>query len=691
MRRSGLIVSGFLLISGHWIEAEPLRVLLGGGHWYEGTAMTNPAANALTVQLQALSGSRFAIESGSSGSSVGKEKNPFSVIYYFADWMAELQGVSLDTLSWRTRLRGDLGRLLNISAHARIVLVYPPRVKDTTLQDLDDRWEKAQRPYLERMALQNDWETIDLELIFITHPEFFQDGVNMSSIAAGAIARRIYTSLLQDRVMSVHLPVIDQLSPETFTYHGYQGYKGNLSGRAWRVIFPRHAQPGHPWIWRMLFWGHEPQTEIALLERGWYVVYCDAAEWYGNDQNMALWDQFYDFLRKAGMAESGVLEGFSRGGMYAYRWALHRPESVAGIYADAPVLDMKSWPGGRGASPGSARDWEIFRNDFSLTDEASADQFRGNPLDLVDRIVALNKPLLHVVGDADQVVPVDENTNLFATRIRALGGTIRVIHKPGVDHHPHSLPDPTPIVDFVQRCVGRKINWANLSAPGNEYRSAAGWSPGMEWHSLFTEMNGLRSGFDSVDLLLFGNSITQSIGGPGRSVAYRPGEPAFTEAFAGCRWYNFGISGDRTQHVRWRIREGNWQTLHPKVVVITIGVNNIPWDDGAEIFTGILGIVEDIRAKDTAVRVLVVGPLPTKNPASENRLIFENIHHRLAEYPFPAGVRYTPLAFQLLDSAGQLPGTRFSSDGIHLLPEGYAAYAKLLKEELEQYGWLTID
>ena len=61
----------------------------------------------------------------------------------------------------------------------------------------------------------------------------------------------------------------------------------------------------------------------------------------------------------------------------------------------------------------------------------------------------LHIPLLHVVGDADKVVPVSENTAIVEKRYKALGGQIQVIHKKGVGHHPHSLKDPKPIVDFI--------------------------------------------------------------------------------------------------------------------------------------------------------------------------------------------------------------------------------------------------
>jgi alpha-beta hydrolase superfamily lysophospholipase len=58
-------------------------------------------------------------------------------------------------------------------------------------------------------------------------------------------------------------------------------------------------------------------------------------------------------------------------------------------------------------------------------------------------------PILAICGDADKVVPYMENTGLLEQRYKELGGKIEVILKPGVDHHPHSLKDPQPIVDFM--------------------------------------------------------------------------------------------------------------------------------------------------------------------------------------------------------------------------------------------------
>ncbi len=241
-----------------------------------------------------------------------------------------------------------------------------------------------------------------------------------------------------------------------FDFHGFEGYDFRFRERAAKIVVPRRAAKGRPWIWRARFWGHEPQTDIALLERGYHVVYCDVAELFGNEEALALWDGFYQLLVKAGLSDRSVMEGMSRGGVYVYRWAARYPGRVQAIYADAPVLDFKSWPGGKGTSAGSPRDWEEFKKHFNLATEEEALAFRGNPIDLAEKIAASGIPLLHVVGDADEVVPLSENTTPFEEKIKAAGGSITVIHKPFTGHHPHSLKDPAPIVDFITGTRKRK-------------------------------------------------------------------------------------------------------------------------------------------------------------------------------------------------------------------------------------------
>ena len=232
-------------------------------------------------------------------------------------------------------------------------------------------------------------------------------------------------------------------------WHGYALHEFVLDGRDCKVVCPESAAPEKPWIWRARFWGHEPQTDLALLERGFHVAYADVAALFGNPEAVSIWDGFYSHVTtQYGFSHKPALEGMSRGGLIVYNWAISNPEKVACIYADAPVLDFKSWPGGLGVGKGSPSDWNQCRKVYGLS-EAAALTFTGNPVDNLEPLANAGIALLHVVGADDEVVPVAENTAVLEERYRKIGGDITVISKPGVGHHPHSLEDPTPIVDFV--------------------------------------------------------------------------------------------------------------------------------------------------------------------------------------------------------------------------------------------------
>jgi pimeloyl-ACP methyl ester carboxylesterase len=238
-------------------------------------------------------------------------------------------------------------------------------------------------------------------------------------------------------------------------FHGYDCCEFLYEGHTARIVRPYKVADTRPWIWRARFWEHEPQTEIALLAKGFHVVYCDVAELYGNPEALGIWDRFYGMLTRAGLCKKSTMEGLSRGGIYIYRWAAAYPDRVACVYADAPVLDIRSWPGGKGRSGGNPEEWERLKRNFGLRSEQEALTFNGSPLDLADSLAHCGFPMLHVCGDADEVVPIEENTDLFEKRILAAGGSIRVIRKPGIGHHPHSLVDPQPIVDFVLEATGK--------------------------------------------------------------------------------------------------------------------------------------------------------------------------------------------------------------------------------------------
>ena len=140
-------------------------------------------------------------------------------------------------------------------------------------------------------------------------------------------------------------------------WQGFEKQDFLVEGRNAFLIVPKMPAPGKPWIWRTEFFGHEPQADLALLAHGFHVAYIDLQNLYGAPVAMGHMDALYRHVRQEfGLAPKVVLEGFSRGGLFALNWGAKNPQQVACIYNDAPVSDFKSWPGGKGTGKGSPGD-----------------------------------------------------------------------------------------------------------------------------------------------------------------------------------------------------------------------------------------------------------------------------------------------------------------------------------------------
>ena len=309
----------------------------------------------------------------------------------------------------------------------------------------------------------------------------------LSIFIAGAISHA------QGEQSTANKPVWDG---KKTSFHGFDQYNFPLEGIACRVVIPKKIADGKPWVWRARFFGHEPQFDIAMLNRGYHLVYCDVAGLFGNTEAVSRWNKFYNYLRFEHLfSDRVILEGMSRGGLIIYNWAAKNPGKVAAIYADAPVMDFKSWPK---INPTILK---VYR--FKNEQEAKA--YKGNPVDNLAPLAKAGIPIIHVVGMDDKVVPVSENTQVAERRYKKMGGTFKVIRKKGIGHHPHSLKDPSPIVEFVtsqgqgsanlpaEKIVGRK----NFILRGDFMNSRIRFERENVGHVAFiggsiTEMNGYR-------------------------------------------------------------------------------------------------------------------------------------------------------------------------------------------------------
>ena len=121
---------------------------------------------------------------------------------------------------------------------------------------------------------------------------------------------------------------------ENFTVAGYNA----------TVLIPEKANG--EWIWKTEFFYAFDKAEQELYGIGYTRVYFEISDKYGSPDAVALMGEFYNELikRYAFLDKKCHLVGFSRGGLYAFNFALKYPERVKSVYLDAPVLDLRSWP-----------------------------------------------------------------------------------------------------------------------------------------------------------------------------------------------------------------------------------------------------------------------------------------------------------------------------------------------------------
>jgi pimeloyl-ACP methyl ester carboxylesterase/lysophospholipase L1-like esterase len=235
-------------------------------------------------------------------------------------------------------------------------------------------------------------------------------------------------------------------------WNGYDKFDFEVDGKPVLVVTPKEAATGRPWVWHGEFFGHKPAPDIALLSKGFHIVYMSVPNMLGSPQAVKHWNALHEELTTTyGLSTKPALVGLSRGGLYCYNWAAANPDKVSCIYADAPVCDFKSWPGGKGKGKGDPKNWSLVSELWAFKNEAEALAYKGNPIDKLAPLAKNRVPLLHVFGDADDVVPWYENTGIIEEKYKALGGSITLIRKPGVGHHPHGLDDSAPIIEFITR------------------------------------------------------------------------------------------------------------------------------------------------------------------------------------------------------------------------------------------------
>ena len=146
---------------------------------------------------------------------------------------------------------------------------------------------------------------------------------------------------------------------------------------------------------------------------------------------------------------------------------------------------------------------------------------------------------------------------------------------------------------------------------------------------------------------------------------------------------NFGIGGDRTQHVLWRIQEGELDGIKPKVVVLMIGTNN-SGSPAEEITKGVKAIVDQIHAKLPESKLLLLGIFPRSPKASDGaRAKLQAVNAELAKLDDGKQTRYLEIWKQFLTDDGELTKD-IMPDALHPNEKGYKIWADTMQPLLDE-------
>jgi lysophospholipase L1-like esterase len=196
----------------------------------------------------------------------------------------------------------------------------------------------------------------------------------------------------------------------------------------------------------------------------------------------------------------------------------------------------------------------------------------------------------------------------------------------------------------------------------------------LEMHERFLE----RKKQGPIGLLFIGDSITE--GWANAPDVWHAHYDRYQPA-------NFGISGDQTQHVLWRIEHGELDGLNPKVVVLMIGTNNWAYPR-EQMRDGVLKVVSEIHDRLPNSRLLLLGIFPRGNDPLDERVIawraqIAFVNEALAKLDDGDKTRYLDLGPKFLQPNGVLPLSVFP-DGLHPSVEGYRLWADGMQPLLDQ-------
>ncbi|TFW15821.1 glycosyl hydrolase 2 galactose-binding domain-containing protein [Duganella callida] len=200
------------------------------------------------------------------------------------------------------------------------------------------------------------------------------------------------------------------------------------------------------------------------------------------------------------------------------------------------------------------------------------------------------------------------------------------------------------------------------------------WMSRERWRQMYAEDVAVADQ-GNVDLLFVGDSITEGWN-----------QDVWNKSFGGWRAANFGIGGDHTGNVLWRLQNGHAEKLHPKAVVLTIGVNNFSFCSASpeQAFEGIKLVVVQLRKLYPEARILLNAVLPHgQTPQSPERMRVAELNRMVATLNDGQHVFYHDYGQRFLRANGEM-SPQVMGDFLHPTVQGYQIWADAMLPDIRQ-------
>ncbi len=187
-----------------------------------------------------------------------------------------------------------------------------------------------------------------------------------------------------------------------------------------------------------------------------------------------------------------------------------------------------------------------------------------------------------------------------------------------------------------------------------------------------------------IGMLFIGDSITQGWEGEGKAV--------WAKYYGPRNAVNLGIGGDRTQHVLWRLQNGNLEGLEkpkagaaPKLAVVMIGTNNSNGNDNSadEIAQGVKAIVHELNTRLPETKVLLLAIFPRGEKPNPQREKLAAVNAEIAKLDDHKRVFFMDIGASFLAADGTLPKA-IMPDFLHLSPDGYTKWAEAIEPRVKE-------